>query len=163
MRCSSTYTPFGVTHTSTGATNLPGTGFPTWTRSAVTSSPLAKLNDTHGLGIRPNVIFWIGWPVVEFMIVAVMLIRRSLTAKLRAGPRVKYAFPPLERGVGSRRQSRHSRRFAQARKPAVHSRGELWRGLGRLPNGRSWPQTCRYRHSTVPILTDIGTTISVRP
>ena len=54
--------------------NFPGAGLPTWTRSAVTSSPDARLNEAHGLGIRPNVIFWIGCPVAEFMMVAMILI-----------------------------------------------------------------------------------------
>lgn len=43
-------------------------------RSAVTSSPDARLNEAHGLGIRPNIIFWIGCPVAEFMMVAMILI-----------------------------------------------------------------------------------------
>lgn len=66
---------FGVTHTVTGTAKEPGAGFPTSTRSAVTNSPLVKLNDTHGFGIRPKVNFWIGWPVVVFKIVAVMAMR----------------------------------------------------------------------------------------
>ena len=45
------------TQTSTGATNFPGAGLPTSTRSAVTSSPLSRLKLAHGLGIRPKVIF----------------------------------------------------------------------------------------------------------
>lgn len=65
---------FGVTQTSTGAMNLPGAGLPTWTRSAVTSSPVSRLNEAQGFGIRPKVIVWIGWPVAEFMMVALMLI-----------------------------------------------------------------------------------------
>jgi hypothetical protein len=64
--------PFGVTQTDTGTTTFPGAGFPTSTRSALTSSPVSRLNDAHGLGMRPKVIFWIGWPVVEFMIVAII-------------------------------------------------------------------------------------------
>jgi len=65
----------GVTQTETGATNLPGAGFPTSTRSAVTSSPVSRLKDTHGFGMRPNDIFWIGWPVAVFMIVAMIPIQ----------------------------------------------------------------------------------------
>lgn len=53
-------------------TDLPGAGLPMSIRSAVTSSPVSSVNDAHGLGIRPKVILWIGWPVVEFMIVVVM-------------------------------------------------------------------------------------------
>jgi len=64
---------FGVTQTSTGAMNFPGAGFPTWTRSAVTSSPVSRLNEAQGLGIRPKVMVWIGRPVAEFMMVALML------------------------------------------------------------------------------------------
>ncbi len=67
--------PLGVTQTSTGATNLPGAGLPTLIRSAVTSSPVSRLKDAHGFGMRPNVIFWMGWPVAAFMMVAMMLIR----------------------------------------------------------------------------------------
>lgn len=62
---------FGVTQTETGTTTLPGAGLPMSTRSAVTSSPLSSVNEAQGLGMRPKVSFWIGWPVVEFMIVAV--------------------------------------------------------------------------------------------
>jgi len=51
---------FGVTHTDTGVTTLPGAGFPTSTRSALTSSPVSSVNEAHGFGMRPNVIFWIG-------------------------------------------------------------------------------------------------------
>lgn len=50
--------PFGVTQTDTGTTTLPGAGLPTSTRSALTNSPVARLKDAHGLGIRPNDIFW---------------------------------------------------------------------------------------------------------
>ena len=64
----------GVTQTDTGTTNLPGAGLPTSTRSAVTSSPVARLKEIQGLGIRPKVIFWMGWPVAVFMIVAITLI-----------------------------------------------------------------------------------------
>lgn len=67
-------TALGVTHILTGATNLPGAGCPTWTRSTVTRSPVSRLKVAQGFGIRPKVIFWMGWPVVEFMIVATMLI-----------------------------------------------------------------------------------------
>lgn len=66
--------PFDVTQTSTGARNLPAAGLPTWIRSAVTSSPVSRLKDAHGLGMRPKVIFWMGWPVAAFMIVAMILI-----------------------------------------------------------------------------------------
>lgn len=61
---------------STGAVNLPGAGFPMSTRSAVTRSSLVRLNAVQGLGIRPKVIFWIGWPVTVFMMVATILIGR---------------------------------------------------------------------------------------
>jgi hypothetical protein len=67
---------FGVTQTSTGAMNLPGAGLPTSTRSAVTRSPVSRLNVAHGLGIRPKVIFWMGWPVAVFMIVAMIAMPR---------------------------------------------------------------------------------------
>jgi hypothetical protein len=30
------------------------------------------LKDAHGLGSLPKDIFWIAWPVVEFMMVATM-------------------------------------------------------------------------------------------
>jgi hypothetical protein len=66
---------FGVTHTETGTTNFPGAGLPTSTRSAVTSSPVSRLKDAQGFGMRPKVIFWIGWPVAVFMMVAMILIR----------------------------------------------------------------------------------------
>jgi len=61
-----------VTQTLTVAANLPGAGFSTSIRSAVTSSPVARLKLAHGFGIRPKLIFWIGWPVAVFMIVAVI-------------------------------------------------------------------------------------------
>ena len=63
---------FGVTQTDTGTTTLPGAGLPTSTRSADTSSPVSKLNEAQGLGMRPKVIFWMGWPVAVFMMVATM-------------------------------------------------------------------------------------------
>lgn len=68
----------GVTQTSTGATNFPGAGLPTWTRSAVTSSPVSRLKLAQGLGMRPKVIFWMGWPLAEFMMVATILIAHRL-------------------------------------------------------------------------------------
>ncbi|MBP2275653.1 preprotein translocase subunit Sec61beta [Sphingomonas sp. PL20] len=35
---------------------------------------MARLKEIQGLGIRPKVIFWMGWPVAVFMIVAITLI-----------------------------------------------------------------------------------------
>ena len=67
---------FGVTQTETGTTNFPGAGLPTSTRSAVTSSPVSRLNEAQGFGMRPKVIFWMGWPVAVFMMVAMILIGR---------------------------------------------------------------------------------------
>lgn len=67
-------TVFGVTHISTCATNLPGAGCPTWTRSTITRSPVSRLKVAQGFGIRPKVISWMGWPIVGFMMVAMMLI-----------------------------------------------------------------------------------------
>lgn len=63
---------FGVTQTETGTTTLPGAGLPISIRSAFTSSPLASVKLAQGFGMRPKMNFWIGSPVVEFMIVAVI-------------------------------------------------------------------------------------------
>lgn len=52
--------PLGVTQTEIGVTDLPGAGLPMSTRSARTISPLCRVNDSHGLGIRPKVCFWMG-------------------------------------------------------------------------------------------------------
>lgn len=60
----------------TGAINLPGAGLPMSIRSAVTISPDSRVKVANGRGILPKVIFWMDWPVVAFMIVAMMLIRR---------------------------------------------------------------------------------------
>ena len=70
------YWVLGVTQMSIGAANLPGASFPTSIRSAVTISPVSSVKLAHGLGMRLNFIFWMGWPVALFMIVAVMLIGR---------------------------------------------------------------------------------------
>ena len=75
-----TFQLLGVTQTSTGATNFPGAGLPTWTRSALTNSPVFRLKLAQGLGMRPKVIFWIGWPVAEFMMVATILMAHRLWA-----------------------------------------------------------------------------------
>lgn len=53
--------------------NFPGAGVPTWMRSGVTRSPVSKWNAAHGFGMRSNFIFWIGWPVALFMMVATIL------------------------------------------------------------------------------------------
>src|SRR3569623_766582 len=75
-----------VTHTETGATNLPGAGLPTSIRSAVASSPVSSVNEIQGLGMRPKVIFWMGWPVAEFMMVAITAMARPVAAARRACP-----------------------------------------------------------------------------
>ena len=67
------FSGLNVTHTSTGAMNLPGAGLPTWIRSAVTRSPVVKLKLAQGFGILSKVIFWIAVPVTVFMIVARIL------------------------------------------------------------------------------------------
>jgi hypothetical protein len=67
---------FGVTQTETGTTNLPGAGLPTSILSALTNSPVSRVKEAQGLGIRPNAIFWMGRPVDVFMMVAMMLIAR---------------------------------------------------------------------------------------
>ncbi len=74
LLASGRHLPLGVTHISTGATNFPGAGLPTLIRSAVTSSPVSRVKEAQGFGMRPNVIFWRGWPVAAFMMVAMMLI-----------------------------------------------------------------------------------------
>ena len=75
-------TAFGVTQTVTGTANLPGAGLPTSTRSAVTSSPVSRLKETHGFGMRPKTNFWIGWPVAMFIIVAVTPIAALIAAAM---------------------------------------------------------------------------------
>lgn len=66
---------FGVTQTETGTTTFPGAGLPTSTRSAVTRSPVSRMKEAQGLGIRPKVNRRMGLPVVEFMMVATIAIR----------------------------------------------------------------------------------------
>lgn len=66
--------------------NLPGAGLPTFTRSAVTCSPVSRWNVTQGLGIRSNFIFWMARPVVEFMIVAMILMAVRLGGGARLRP-----------------------------------------------------------------------------
>lgn len=41
--------------------------------AAVTRSVVSRLKVTQGLGMRPKVIFCMGWPVAKFMMVAMML------------------------------------------------------------------------------------------
>jgi hypothetical protein len=65
-----------LTQTCTVEANFPGAGGVTSIRSAVTSSPVARLKLAHGLGMRPKLIFWIGCPVAVFMIVAVIPMAR---------------------------------------------------------------------------------------
>ena len=55
---------------------------PTSTRSAVTSSPVSRLKETHGFGMRPKTNFWIGWPVAVFIIVAVTPIAALIAAAM---------------------------------------------------------------------------------
>lgn len=71
--------PFGLTVTQMliGGVNLPGAGLPTSIRSAVTSSPVASVKLAHGFGMRLKLIFWSGWPVAVFMIVAMIPIGRG--------------------------------------------------------------------------------------
>ena len=83
-----------------GATNLPGAGLPTSMRSAVTSSPVSRLKLIQGFGMRVNFIFWMGRPVVVFMIVAMMLIRRRLPIRSLICPASRQSYrqaepPPL--------------------------------------------------------------------
>lgn len=42
-------------------------------RMAISKPSRWRLEGRPALGIRPKVIFWIGWPVTEFMMVATML------------------------------------------------------------------------------------------